>query len=303
MDEQIANILLARVLSFLSPFLLVMGIKFFFSSRREDGGGTADARLPFTFRGFVNEIKILRDTVGQRMSLAFPQKSAQISRDIKLAALSLDAGSVFAAQVLWCIIIGICGAVFTLLLEMENSYLIVALLIGGFIGWLIPVVQVQNLAEERQTSIRRALPFAIDLVSSAMAAGLDFSAAVRYYVEHTENSPLTQEFGITLKMLELGNNRNDALKAMAERLGIDEFRSLVNAVVQGTEMGASITDTLRINAEEMRRVRVAAAERKAQRAPSLMMIPMALFIMPSVFIIIFVPIYLRVQASGMSGMF
>ena len=53
----------------------------------------------------------------------------------------------------------------------------------------------------------------------------------------------------------------------------------------------------------MRRVRVAAAERKAQRAPSLMMIPMALFIMPSVFIIIFVPIYLRVQASGMAGMF
>ena len=92
-------------------------------------------------------------------------------------------------------------------------------------------------------------------------------------------------------------------RAMAERLAIDEFRSLVNAVVQGTEMGASITDTLRINAEEIRRVRVAAAERKAQRAPSLMMIPMALFIMPSVFIIIFVPIYLRVQSSGMAGMF
>ena len=138
---------------------------------------------------------------------------------------------------------------------------------------------------------------------SAMAAGLDFSAAVRYYVERSTPSPLTQEFGITLKMLELGSNRNDALKEMAARLGIDEFRSLVNAVIQGTEMGASITDTLRINAEEIRRVRVAAAERKAQRAPSLMMIPMALFIMPAVFIIIFVPIYLRVQSSGMAGMF
>lgn len=136
-----------------------------------------------------------------------------------------------------------------------------------------------------------------------MVGGLDFSTAVRYYVEHSAVTPLTQEFGVTLKMLELGNNRNDALKAMADRLGIDEFRSLVNAIVQGTEMGASITDTLRINAEEMRCVRVAAAERKAQRALSLMMIPMALFIMPAVFIIIFVPIYLRVQASEMAGMF
>ena len=190
-----------------------------------------------------------------------------------------------------------------LLLEMDFTFIAAAILIAGFIGWLIPVVQIQNLAEKRLNSIRKDLPFSIDLISSAMTAGLDFSAAVRYYVEHSDLSALTQEFGITLKMLELGNNRNDALRAMSDRLGLDEFRSLVNAVVQGTEMGASISDTLRINAEEMRRVRVAAAERKAQRAPSLMMIPMALFIMPSVFIIILVPIFLRVQASGMSGLF
>ena len=301
MDEQVYT-LLARILSFLSAFLLVTGVKFFFTAG-QGATGLTDARLPFTFRGFANEIKILRDTLGSSFRTAFPEKSAKIARDIKLAALSLDAGDVFGAQLLWAVIVGVFGVVFMLLLEMDFSYLVMALLIGGLTGWLIPVVQLQNLAEERQLSIRRALPFAIDLISSAMAAGLDFSAAVRYYVEHTENSPLTQEFGITLKMLELGNNRNDALKAMAERLAIDEFRSLVNAVVQGTEMGASITDTLRINAEEMRRVRVAAAERRAQRAPSLMMIPMALFIMPSVFIIIFVPIYLRVQGSGMAGMF
>ena len=301
MDEQVYT-LLARVLSFLSAFLLVTGVKFIFTAGKS-AGGLADVRLPFTFRGFANEIGILRDTFGGALKAAFPEKSAKIAHDIKLAALSLDPGDVFAAQLLWGILSGVCGTVLMLLIEMDFSYLVMALFLGGFIGWLIPVVQLQNLAEVRQTSIRRALPFAIDLVSSAMAAGLDFSAAVRYYVEHSEVSPLTQEFGVTLKMLELGNNRNDALKAMAERLAIDEFRSLVNAVVQGTEMGASITDTLRINAEEMRRVRVAAAERKAQRAPSLMMIPMALFIMPSVFIIIFVPIYLRVQSSGMSGMF
>ena len=301
MDEQVYT-LLARILSFLSAFLLVTGVKFLFGARKEPTGLT-DARLPFTFRGFANEIRILRDTLGVALKTAFPEKSAKIARDIKLAALSIDAGDVFGAQLLWGFVTGVFGVVFMLLLEMDFSYIVMALAIGGLTGWLIPVVQIQNLAEARQTSIRRALPFAIDLISSAMAAGLDFSAAVRYYVEHTENSPLTQEFGVTLKMLELGNNRNDALKAMADRLAIDEFRSLVNAVVQGTEMGASITDTLRINAEEMRRVRVAAAERRAQRAPSLMMIPMALFIMPSVFIIIFVPIYLRVQSSGMAGMF
>ena len=299
--EESAYVMMARLFSFLSVFLLIQGIKFFFSASRKQG--LSSSEIPFTFRGFANEIKILKDTFGSGMKNLFPNKDEEIKKNIRLSALPLDSGDVFGAQILWGVLLGICGVVFMLLLEMDAAYVIAALLIGGFIGWLIPMVQLQNLAEARLTSIRRALPFSIDLISSAMTAGLDFSAAVRYYVEHSDPTPLTQEFGITLKMLELGNSRNDALRAMAERLGIDEFRSLVNAVIQGTEMGASITDTLRINAEEMRRVRVAAAERKAQRAPSLMMIPMALFIMPSVFIIIFVPIYLRVQSSGMSGMF
>lgn len=300
MDEATYKVL-ARVLSFISVFLLVMGIRFLRSQKRDSGWN--DPRLPFTFRGFANEIRILKDTCEPAMKEWFHGKSETIAQDIKRAALPLDPGDVFGAQLLWSVMLAVCGVVMMLLLEMEVGYTLTALFVAGFTGWLIPIVQIQNIAEERQTSIRRALPFAIDLISSAMAAGLDFSAAVRYYVERSVPSPLTQEFGITLKMLELGRNRNDALRAMSDRLGIDEFRSLVNAVVQGTEMGASITDTLRINAEEIRRVRVAAAERKAQRAPSLMMIPMALFIMPSVFIIIFVPIYLRVQSSGMSGMF
>lgn len=299
--EESAYVMMARLFSFLSVFLLIQGLRFFFSGSRKPD--MARAGVPFIFRGFSREIGILKETFGSGMKQLFRNKSEEIGKNIRLAALPLEVGDVFGAQLLWGILLGICGIVFMLLLEMDASYVIAALLIGGFIGWLIPVVQIQNLAEARLNSIRRALPFSIDLISSAMTAGLDFSAAVRYYVEHSDPDPLTQEFGITLKMLELGNSRNDALKAMSERLGIDEFRSLVNAVIQGTEMGASITETLRINAEEMRRVRVAAAERKAQRAPSLMMIPMALFIMPSVFIIIFVPIYLRVQSSGMSGMF
>ena len=301
MDEATYTVL-ARLLSFLSAFLLVMGIKFFGAAKKRDGGWN-EPRLPFTFRGFYNEIKLLKDTFGPGMKQAFPGKSETVGRDIKLAALPLDVGDVFGAQILWAGLIAVSGVVFMMLLEMPPEYIIAAVFIAGFTGWLIPIVQIQNLAEARQTAIRRELPFSIDLISSAMAAGLDFAAAVRYYVERSKVSPLTQEFGVTLKMLELGSNRNDALKAMSDRLGIDEFRSLVNAVVQGTEMGSSITDTLRINAEEIRRVRVAAAERKAQRAPSLMMIPMALFIMPSVFVIIFVPIYIRVQSSGMSGMF
>ncbi len=291
----------AKVLSFSSVFLLVMGIKFYLANKNKTSGYPEG--VPFIYKGFYHEIKLFKENAGSFLLRTFPRKSEAIRRDLRLAALSLDVSDVYGAQTFWGCACGLLAGVLMLVLSMPVEYLLAALLMGAFIGWLIPLVKVQNLANARQSSMQRDLPFSIDLITSAMAAGLDFTAAVRYYVEQINLCALSHEYRITLRYLELGHARTDALKAMAERLQLPEFNSLVNAVIQGTEMGASIVDTLRINAEEMRRVRMATAERKAQRAPSLMMIPMALFIMPAVFIVIFVPIYLRVKLSGMGGMF
>ena len=148
MDEQV-YMLLARLLSFLSAFLLVLGLKFYVSGKTKRGGGYSDPRLPFTFREFYNEIKILKDTLGSGMKQLFRSKSEAIARDLKLAALPLDSTDVFGAQLLWAILFAVCGIVFMLLLEMEVSYVVTAIFIAGFTGWLIPIVQIQNLAQER----------------------------------------------------------------------------------------------------------------------------------------------------------
>lgn len=294
-------LLMAKLLSFFSVFYFIFGIKFLIANRNSNLD--VDQNLPFTYRGFIAEIAYFRDLAGRRLVSALPQQTASIKKHLQLSALSLDVPDVYGAQLFWALITGIVCGIIMFILMMPPGYIIFAILLGLFIGWLLPVVQIQKIGELRQNSIRRSLPFAVDLITAAMLSGLDFVAAVRYYVGQETSGPLSNELGITLKFLELGHSRTDALKAMSDRIQIDEFRSLVNAVIQGAEMGASISDTMRINAEEMRRARSAAAERKAQRAPSLMMIPMALFIMPSVFIIIFVPIYLRVKLSGMGNIF
>jgi tight adherence protein C len=69
----------------------------------------------------------------------------------------------------------------------------------------------------------------------------------------------------------------------------------VTAIVQSTEMGSSVAETLKLQAEESRRARFHKAERKAAKAPSIMLIPIALFIMPAVFIVIFTPVFLRIN--------
>ena len=68
------------------------------------------------------------------------------------------------------------------------------------------------------------------------------------------------------------------------------------------DSGSSIIDVMRIQAEEMRRVKYTRAEQQAAKAPTKMIIPMALFVFPSMFIIIFVPIFLRVKDSGILSM-
>jgi tight adherence protein C len=133
-----------------------------------------------------------------------------------------------------------------------------------------------------------------------MQAGQDFGAAIRHLVTEGPKGPLQQEFAVMLRQIELGRSRVEALQAMADRIQLDEFRTLAASVVQSTEMGASITDALRIQAEEIRRSRQHRAEQQAARAPSLMLMPVAVFILPAVFIIIFTPVAIRfLETRGM----
>jgi tight adherence protein C len=100
-----------------------------------------------------------------------------------------------------------------------------------------------------------------------------------------------------LRQAELGKSRVEALRELDGRVQLPEFKSAVSAIVQSTEMGSSVAATLKLQAEEIRRTRFHKAERKAARAPSIMMIPIALFILPAVFIIIFTPVFIRITLS------
>ncbi len=130
-----------------------------------------------------------------------------------------------------------------------------------------------------------------------MHAGLDFNAAVRYYVGVGLKTPVAEEFSVMLREAELGKSRVEALQAMAARVQTPVFTSFVDAVAHGIEVGASLVATMRMQGEDMRRARFHLAEEKAARAPSLMILPMAVFIMPAVFVIVFVPVFLRFKAS------
>ena len=290
-----------QLLAFCAGFLGVIGIFILiFGEKRENEYNDS---MPFAFRILQTETKFLSRTIGKLMEEQSPSLTEKWKNTLMTANLKLEVSDIHGARVLWGVLLAVVGVLMTLALTDETMYIVLSGVVGAFLGTQYPAVAVQKAADERQKDIRKNLPFAIDLIASAMRAGLDFIAAVRYYVSDSVPGPLRQEFGAVLKEIELGKTRVEALRAMSDRIQLDEFKGLVTAVSEGAEMGASIVDTLCIHAEEIRRARFAAAERQAQRAPSLMLIPMALFIMPSVFVIIFTPVFIRIKDSGFSQMF
>lgn len=283
------------VLAFVLPPILLMNLR-----TKDNNAETAPVQT-FSFFPLFKPAAAFLDLsgAGRLLKKLFPGKKLQ--EDISFMKIPLTVSLFYSYVVLFMFLGGIFAAGITWMIvgEEEQIYIPLAALLGAWVCSSLPGVKLGNMVQERKQKILKALPFSIDLITSAMRGGLDFSAAIRFYVKLGFTSPLVDEYTQMLREMELGVVRSTALENMAERVKIKEFSDFVAAVVIGMELGSSLSETLEIQGEEMRKARFALAECKAQKAPSLMLIPMALFIMPAVFIVILTPVFLKMKESGM----
>lgn len=254
------------------------------------------ASLPQSLRSVFPMMFWGAEVFGNRLGEMRPDRAETIRKQLLQANIPLTPAMVLGGQAA----LATGGIMAALLLFALSANAKAALLLGAmfvFCGWFFPATALEKRAEERRDAIIKGLPFAIDLIGSAMHAGLDFNAAVRYYVGLGLKTPVTEEFSVMLREAELGKSRVEALQSMAGRVQTSVFTSFVDAVAHGIEVGASLVGTMRMQGEDMRRARFHLAEEKAARAPSIMIFPMAVFIMPAVFAIIFVPVFMRYKAA------
>jgi tight adherence protein C len=155
-------------------------------------------------------------------------------------------------------------------------------------GVLLPKIWLDNQVRYRQKVILKSLPDAFDLITTCVEAGLGLDAALARVAEKVAG-PFGEELAIALREVSLGKLRRDALRELAERTGVPDLTSFINAVVQAETMGTSIAMVLRVQAEQMRTKRRQRAEQQAQQAPVKMMFPLILCIFPSLFIVILGP--------------
>jgi tight adherence protein C len=178
------------------------------------------------------------------------------------------------------------------------------LLIGLAGGAAVCAYWFSQRRKTRQEELVRQFPTAVDVICVAVGGGLDFTQAMREVSENMEEGPVRQEFASILGRVSLGERRSDALRAFAARVDAIEIRAFVTSLVQTIEVGgAGLREALKVQAEQMRYNRLCRAEEAANKAPSKMVIPMILFIVPCIFLVVFVPLGIQVVETfrGMSG--
>jgi tight adherence protein C len=167
-------------------------------------------------------------------------------------------------------------------------FALVLVVVLGTIGFLLPDFWLGGKVRQRRKNLLRALPDAIDLLSISVEAGLGFDAALGRLVEKTQNE-LAFEFARVIAEMRIGVPRREALRALAERTGIQELGIFVTAIIQAEQLGASITSVLHVQSNEMRVRRRQRAEVLAHQAPIKMLFPMAFLIFPPMFVVILGP--------------
>lgn len=236
-----------------------------------------------------------------------PQNAIQdISKKLELAGnppifgVRMDASTLLASRFVFAAILAI--GVFFIASYLKQSTQIVygGGLFGGVLGFLLPQSQVDNAIKKRQKEIRVAMPDALDLLTICVEAGLGFEAAMSKVAEKWDNE-LSAAFGRGIREMQLGKPRRDALRDMSERIDLPEMTSFVAAVIQGQELGVSMAKVLRIQSDQMRMKRRQRAEEEARQAPIKMLIPMTVFIFPSIFIVLMTPAGIRLMNSGLAG--
>ena len=166
------------------------------------------------------------------------------------------------------------------------------------LGFIWPGMWLGKAIRMRHRQIERALPFVLDLLTLSVEAGMDFMSAIKRIIERRAIDALSEELIRAFREVQLGRTRREALKLMADRTGQTDVNSVVSALVQADELGVSIGNMLRIQADLMRMRRFQRAEKLANEAPVKMLFPLLAFIFPSVFIVLLGPILVQWLKSG-----
>ena len=175
-------------------------------------------------------------------------------------------------------------------LDMPKLLLLTA--IAGLTGYLVPTFYLLRRIASRQSVFREGFPDALDLLLICVEAGLGLDAGIqRVGEEIAKPHPiLGEQFQLMAAELRAGKSRDEALRALSDRIGIDEVTGLSNLLIQTDALGTSMGEALRALSDDMRQKRMLRAEEKANKVSVKLSVILVLCILPALLSTIMMPI-------------
>lgn len=257
-----------------------------------DAGAATGARAPTRRAGVA-------DRVGDWLAARIP---AELGEDRVLGSRLVRAGleSEEAPLLLAVARVGLAGGLPLLALWLGPAHppLLRALWVAlaMVVALLAPFALLDRLTAARQRALRQALPDTLDLLVVCVEAGVSLDAALQRVAREMGpvHPQLAAELAVMNRRLAAGLTREEALAGLYVRTGVDELRTLAAHLVQAERWGTSIATVLRVTARDLRRRRRLAAEKRAATAGTRMLLPLALCIFPTIFVVLLGPALLQV---------
>lgn len=187
---------------------------------------------------------------------------------------------------------------------IDSPITIAFLILSSLIGFILPDYVLQKRITARRLKMTEGFPDALDMLVVCVEAGLGLDAAIsRVATELRMSHPeLANELELNSLETRAGKSREEALKSLDERMGIEEVQAMVTLLIQSDKFGTSVGTALRDYAEEMRIKRIQRAREKAAKLPVQMLFPVMVFIFPALFLVILGPAVITI-ATTMVGAF
>lgn len=196
--------------------------------------------------------------------------------------------------------VGLAAVLFLLLplvVGYGGSFFWLMVIVGGIAGYVGPSMYIDRRIAARIIEHRSGFPDLMDLLVVCADSGLSMEASLeRVGRELGDTYPsLTANIHVTNLEIRAGRSLKDALERFADRLALDEARSFATLINQSIDLGSSITEALRVYSDDMRHQRLSRAEEKAYALPAKLALPMMACIFPVIFVVILLPVFIRVH--------
>jgi tight adherence protein C len=186
-----------------------------------------------------------------------------------------------------------------MILDAQGSVLWLLVVAGGIAGYVGPSIYIDRRIKARKQEHRSGFPDFMDLLVVCADSGLSMEAALdRVGRELSDSYPsLCANIHIANLEIRAGRTLSEALEHLGDRLGLEEARSFATLIQQSAELGSSITSALRVYSDDMRHKRLSRAEEKAYALPAKLSLPMMLCIFPVLFVVILLPVFVRIHTG------